>query len=95
MSILQGPAQALVSGDDTAAIADLKAAFDVQRRAIAADRRPSLDVRRERVGQIAPMMIANRERISASMMWAKSWQTPVRCSSATSIGESTAVDFGT
>ena len=67
MSILQEPAQAVASADDTAAIADLKAAFDVQRRAFAADRRPSLDVRRERVGRIAPMMIANRERISAAL----------------------------
>ena len=67
MSILQEPAQAVASADDTAAIADLKAAFDVQRRAFAADRLPSLDVRRERVGRIAPMMIANRERISAAL----------------------------
>ncbi|WP_174300366.1 aldehyde dehydrogenase family protein [Caulobacter sp. S45] len=67
MSILQEPAQALASGDDAAAIADLKAAFEVQRRAFAADRRPSLDVRRERVGRIAPMMLANRERISAAL----------------------------
>ena len=67
MSILQEPAHALASADDTAAIADLKAAFEVQRRAFAGDRRPSLDVRRERVGRIAPMMIANRERISAAL----------------------------
>ena len=67
MSILQEPAQALAAGGDTSAIADLKAAFDVQRRAFAADRRPSLDVRRERVGRIAPMMLANRERISAAL----------------------------
>ena len=67
MSILQEPAHALASGDDTAAIADLKAAFEVQRRAFAADRRPSLELRRERVGRIAPMMIANRERISSAL----------------------------
>ena len=67
MSMLQEPAHALASIDDTAAIAELRAAFDVQRRAFATDRRPSLDVRRERVGRIAPMMIANRERISAAL----------------------------
>ena len=67
MSILQEPAQALASGDDAAAIADLRAAFDAQRKAFAADRRPSLEVRRERVGRIAPMMLANRERISAAL----------------------------
>ena len=67
MSILQEPAQALAPADDAVAIADLQAAFEVQRRAFAADRRPSLEVRRERVGRIAPMMLANRERISAAL----------------------------
>ena len=67
MSILQEPAQALASGEDATAIAGLTAAFDVQRRAFAVDRAPSLEVRRERVGRIAPMMIANRERISAAL----------------------------
>ena len=67
MSILQEPAQALASGDDAAAIADLRRAFEVQRKAFAADRRPSLQVRRERVAQVAPMMLANRERISAAL----------------------------
>ena len=69
MSILQAPAQALspASADDDAAISDLRAAFDVQRRAFEADRRPSLDERRDRVGRIIPMMLANRERISAAL----------------------------
>ena len=67
MSILQEPAQALVPGDDAAAIADLKAAFDAQRRVFAGDRSPSLEVRRERVGRIAPMMLSYRERISAAL----------------------------
>ncbi len=67
MSILQEPALTLASDDEAAAIAELRCAFDVQRKAFAADRRPSLEVRRERVGRIAPMMLANRERISAAL----------------------------
>ena len=67
MSILQEPAQALAPGDDATAIAELKAAFAVQRQAFAADRAPSLEVRRERVGRIASMMLANRERIGVAL----------------------------
>ena len=52
---------------DEAAIADLKAAFEAQRRAAAADRVPSLAVRRARIEAIMPMMLANRERISAAL----------------------------
>ncbi len=68
MSILETPAQALrPDGGDAQAITELRAAFDVQRRAFSADRNPSLDVRRERIGRIAPMMLSNRERISAAL----------------------------
>ena len=72
MSILQAPAQALSPDQgpdrgDAQAIAELHAAFEVQRKAFAADRNPSLEVRRERIGRIVPMMLANRERISAAL----------------------------
>ena len=69
MSILEAPAHALAapSDDDRDAIAALRSAFEAQRVAFAADRRPGLDVRRERVGRIIPMMLANRERISEAL----------------------------
>ncbi len=67
MSILQEPAQGLSTDGDALAIGELRAALDVQRKAFAADRSPSLEARRERVGRIAPMMLANRERISAAL----------------------------
>ncbi len=69
MSILDAPAQAhaAASEDDRDAIAALRSAFDAQRRAFAADRKPSLDVRRERIGRIIPMMLGNRERISQAL----------------------------
>ena len=70
MSILDTPAHALAPGGDTgdgAALSDLRAAFDRQRRAFAADRAPSLEARRERVGRIIPMMLANREKIAAAL----------------------------
>ena len=52
---------------DQDAIAALHKAFDIQRRAFVSDRNPSLDVRRERIGRIPAMMLANRERIAAAL----------------------------
>ena len=49
---------------DDATIEALKGAFDTQRRAFAADRNPSIAVRRERLGAIIGMMAANRARIA-------------------------------
>ena len=68
MSILQADPSMLATTDaDARAIAGLKVAFEVQRKAFAADRAPSLEVRRERLGRIAPMMLANRGRIAAAL----------------------------
>ena len=68
MSLLEVPLSALSpDAGDAPAIAELKAAFETQRAAFAANRNPALDVRRERLGRIAPMMLANRERISAAL----------------------------
>ena len=67
MPIVQERTEVLAAGGDGAAIAELKAAFEVQREAFAADRRPSLEVRRERVARIAPMMLANRDAISTAL----------------------------
>jgi coniferyl-aldehyde dehydrogenase len=49
--------------DDGAAIEELHEVFDLQKRAFAAERHPSLDVRRERLGALAAMMLGARERI--------------------------------
>ncbi len=68
MSILANPAQALsADARDEQAIADLQAAFHAQKVAFAADRKPTLETRLERVGRIIPMMLASRERISAAL----------------------------
>ena len=48
---------------DSAAIGELRAAFEAQRRAFAVDRQPSLAERRKRLEQIISMMLTNRERI--------------------------------
>ncbi|HVR89820.1 MAG TPA: aldehyde dehydrogenase family protein [Novosphingobium sp.] len=53
--------------DDNAAIADLKDAFEAQRKAFAADRSPSIEVRRERIGALAGMLVGNRERIADAL----------------------------
>ena len=57
----------LASGDDTAAIADLKSAFAIQRKAFAANRSPTLAERSERLHALIGMMMGNRERISAAL----------------------------
>ena len=53
--------------DDSATIAQLKEALAKQRAAFNTDRNPSIEVRRERLGAIMGMMVANRERISAAL----------------------------
>lgn len=65
MSILNDAAVA--QADDSAAIEALKRAFPAQRAAFAADRSPSFDARRERLGALIGMMVGNRKRISAAM----------------------------
>ena len=70
MSILDTPAQSRPhSGEppDAAALADLRQAFEAQRRAFASDRSPTAAVRRERVGRLAPMVLANRARIAKAL----------------------------
>ena len=70
MSILETPVQASTPPDaqaDHAAIAALRSAFDLQRRAFAADRRPTLEVRRERISRISPMMLGAREAIAQAL----------------------------
>jgi coniferyl-aldehyde dehydrogenase len=70
MSLLQTEktAQAVLNGSgDTAAINELRVAFEAQRRAFAADRQPSLAERCERLQQIISVMLTNRERILAAL----------------------------
>ena len=68
MPILSAPAVAHpTEQDDAAAVAAMRAAFDSQRRAFAKDRKPSLEVRRSRLGALMGMMASNRERISAAL----------------------------
>ena len=67
MSILQEERKARDPEQSGAALAALRIALDVQRRAFAVDRSPSVEVRRERVGRIAAMMLSNRERIGAAL----------------------------
>ena len=52
---------------EAAAIDELRAAFEAQRRAFAADRQPDLQVRRERLQRIIPMMLNNQGRIGAAL----------------------------
>jgi coniferyl-aldehyde dehydrogenase len=69
MSILteQVAAPPLDHTDDSIAIAKLNDAFAAQRVAFAADRSPSLAVRRERIGALAGMLVGNRERIADAL----------------------------
>ena len=55
------------ANSDAGAIRALEAAFLAQRLAFADDRRPSIEVRRERLSALMGMMLANRERISAAI----------------------------
>jgi coniferyl-aldehyde dehydrogenase len=49
--------------DDTAAIAELRVLLALQRKAFRAEPYPTLDVRRERLGALAAMMVMNKDRI--------------------------------
>ena len=68
MSILEAAAQPSRIHDDSAAVVDLHAAFEVQRRAFAADSNPSLDERRARIGKLIPMMLGHRDAIAAALV---------------------------
>jgi coniferyl-aldehyde dehydrogenase len=69
LSILESPAQAPVSlqTGDGPAISQLHAAFAAQRAAFHADRYPSLDERKARVGKLIGMLLSHRERINAAL----------------------------
>ncbi len=67
MSILNAPDALTPASEDTAAIAGLHRAFAAQRAAFAADRVPSIEVRRERLQALIGMMVGNRERISRAI----------------------------
>jgi coniferyl-aldehyde dehydrogenase len=53
--------------DDSAAIADMREAFDAQRKAFASDRNPTLEERRHRIKKLVGMMLTHRERISGAL----------------------------
>lgn len=67
MSILEAAAETFPSADDEKAITDLARSFEGQRAAFAAERVPTLTVRRERLEALIGMMAANRRRISAAI----------------------------
>ncbi len=74
MSILESsalessaPAFTPPSLNDEAAIAQLHAAFAAQRAAFHADRQPSLEERKARIGKLVGMLLSHRERISAAL----------------------------
>jgi coniferyl-aldehyde dehydrogenase len=73
MSILESststshPSSSPPTAGDGAAIAELHATFKAQRAAFHADRQPSLDERRARIGRLVEMLLGNRERISAAL----------------------------
>lgn len=55
------------SADDTVAIAELHDLLALQKQAFRAEPYPTLDVRRERLGALAAMMVMNRDRIREAM----------------------------
>ena len=67
MTILETPAEPSAARFDDVAIARLHEAFEVQRRAFAADRHPSVAARQERLGALIGMMAANRARIAEAV----------------------------
>ena len=68
MSILESVSNPVLHADDDAkAIRDLASAFASQERAFAADRSPSIEVRRERLAALIGMMMTNRERIGDAL----------------------------
>ncbi|WP_375404714.1 aldehyde dehydrogenase family protein [uncultured Sphingomonas sp.] len=66
MSILNN-APVTPADDDAAAIQALHAAFAVQKAAFAAERSPTIEVRRERLQMLVGMMASNRERIARAV----------------------------
>ena len=68
MSILESVSTPiLATEDDSAAIADLTSAFELQRKAFAANRNPTLAERTERLNALIGMMIGNRVGIAAAL----------------------------
>jgi coniferyl-aldehyde dehydrogenase len=69
MSILGAKTQEFAPSttNDDAAIASLNSAFAAQRAAFHADRYPSLEERKTRIGKLIGMLLAYRERISAAL----------------------------
>ena len=69
MSILETAATSFAHEaiTDADAIAHLGQAFAAQRAAFAADRKPSLDQRRERLGALMGMLAANRKQIAEAL----------------------------
>lgn len=69
MSILEAdsPPVAAQTHEDAAAITALHAAFAVQRDAFAKDRLPSIEKRRERIGALQAMLLANRSAIGEAL----------------------------
>ena len=60
------PAQP-TTADDTGAIAELHDLLALQKKAFRAESYPTLEVRRERLGALAAMMVTNRNRIREAM----------------------------
>lgn len=58
----------VATADDETAIAALRAAFDAQRLAFAEDRSPTVDERRNRLGQLIVMLMTYRERIADALV---------------------------
>ncbi len=66
MALLEAEKTTTHTGD-AEAIRTMQSAFEAQRRAFAADRQPTLQVRRERLQRIITMMEAAKERIYAAL----------------------------
>ncbi len=58
----------VVAGGDAAAIAELQRVFAAQRKAFAADRQPTLEVRRERLEQVKQMMLDYRAQVADALV---------------------------
>ena len=67
MALLEA-VQTTNAGTDREAIADLERVFKAQRKAFAADRQPSLAVRRERLEQVKAMMLAYRTQVAEALV---------------------------
>ncbi len=69
MTILENQTQAAapLPGGEAQSVERLHAAFKAQRAAFNADRNPSLEERKLRVGKLVEMLLGHRERISAAL----------------------------